>query len=170
MAVGAFTSDGGKGAIWMLSLNSTNFNVESKLKITEGLNGFSDTLTLGANPNGSEGANFGHALTRVGDLNGDGVPDLMTGANQQNEGWGYILYLNTDKTVKTYTRLNNMEGGFDFNLTAEDRFSRSISFLGDLRGDETIAVNYGAGAGAGSAGALYLLFFKPCEFLSLIHI
>ncbi len=164
MAVGAFTSDGGKGAIWILSLNSTTFNVESKLKITEGLNGFSDVLTTGANPNGSQGANFGHALCKVGDLNGDGVPDLMTGANQQNEGWGYILYLNADKTVKTYTRMNNTEGGFGFSLTAEDRFSRSISFLGDLRGDGTIAVNYGAGAGAGSAGALYLLFFKPCEF------
>lgn len=167
MAVGAFRSDGGKGAIWMLSLNSNTFNVEEKLKITEGLNGFSDTLTMGSNPNGTEGANFGHALCKVGDLNGDGVPDLMTGANQQNEGWGYILYLNADKTVKTYTRINNTSGGFDLNLTAEDRFSRSISFLGDLRGDGTIAVNYGAGAGAGSAGALYLLFLEPCDFNQL---
>lgn len=164
LAVGAFKSDGGKGAIWILSLNSTTFNVESKLKITEGINGFTDELTLGANPNGSQGANFGHALSKVGDLNGDGVPDLMTGANQQNEGWGYILYLNQDKTVKTYTRINNTEGGFGLSLTAEDRFSRSISFIGDLRGDGTIAVNYGGGAGAGSAGALYLLFLKPCEF------
>jgi len=165
MAVGAFTSEGGKGAIWMLSLNRTTFNVESKLKITEGLNGFTDALTLGSNPNGSQGANFGHALCRVGDLNGDGVPELMTGANQQNEGWGYILYLNKDKTVKTFTRLNGTEGGFDFDFVAEERFSRSISFLGDLRGDGTVAVNYGGGAGAGSAGALYLLFFKPCEFI-----
>lgn len=164
LAVGAFKSDGGKGAIWILSLDSTTFTVTSKLKITEGLNGFGDTLTTGSNPNGTTGANFGHALCKVGDLNGDGVPDLMTGANQQNEGWGYILYLNPDKTVKTYTRINNTDGGFGFTLTSEDRFSRSISFLGDLRGDGTIAVNYGAGAGAGSAGALYLLFFKPCEF------
>ena len=50
MAVGAFKSDGGKGAIWILSLDATTFNVVSKLKITEGLNGFSDTLTTGANP------------------------------------------------------------------------------------------------------------------------
>ena len=164
MAVGAFTSEGGKGAIWMLSLNSTTFNVESKLKITEGLNGFNDALTLGENPNGSQGANFGHALCKVGDLNGDGVPDLMTGANQQNEGWGYILYLNEDKTVKAFTRLNNSEGGFGFSFTDEERFSRSISFLGDLRGDGTLAVNYGGGAGAGGAGALYVLFFKPCQF------
>lgn len=165
LAVGAFFSDGGKGAIWMLSLDSTTFNVVSKLKITEGMNGFHDTLTLGSNPNGSAGANFGHALCKVGDLNGDGVPDLMTGANQQSEGWGYILYLNADKTVKTFTRLNNTEGGFAFTHIPEERFARSISFLGDLRGDGTIAVNYGGGAGAGSAGALNLLFFKPCDFI-----
>mgnify|MGYP001079221341 FL=1 len=164
MAVGAFMSDGGKGAIWILSLDSNNFNVVSKLKITEGMNGFTDTLTTGANPNGTAGANFGHALSKIGDLNGDGVPDLMTGANQQNEGWGYILYLNSDKTVKTFTRINNTDGGFDLALSNEARFSRSISFIGDLRGDETIAVNYGGRAGAGSTGTLYLLFFKPCDF------
>ncbi|MDB4768866.1 FG-GAP-like repeat-containing protein [Saprospiraceae bacterium] len=164
MAVGAFMSDGGKGAIWMLSLDSNNFNVVSKLKITEGMNGFADTLTTGSNPNGTAGANLGHALSKVGDLNGDGVPDLITGANQQNEGWGYILYLNQDKTVKTYTRINNTDGGFDLTLSNEARFSRSISFIGDLRGDGTIAVNYGGRAGAGSTGTLYLLFFKPCNF------
>jgi len=161
MAVGAFMSDGGKGAIWMLSLDSSSFNVVSKLKITEGLNGFSDTLTTGINPNGTSGASFGHALCSPGDLNGDGVGDLMTGANQQNEGWGYILYMNPDKTVKTYTRINNLDGGFGLALGTEDRFSRSISFVGDLRGDGSIAVNYGGGAGG--TGTLYLLFFKPCN-------
>lgn len=164
LAVGAFMSDGGKGAIWILSLDNTTFNVVSKLKITEGMNGFTDTLTTGANPNGTEGANFGHALCKVGDLNGDGVPDLMTGANQQNEGWGYILYLNANKTVKTFTRINNTDGGFGIVLDSLERFSRSISFIGDLRGDGTIAVNYGGGAAGSAGGTLYLLFFKPCAF------
>ena len=167
MAVGAFTSNNGKGAIWILSLNSNTFNVESKVKITEGMNGFTDALTTGDNPNGTQGANFGHALCKVGDLNGDGIDDLMTGANQQAEGWGYILYLNADKTVKSYTRINSTEGGFDLSLTTEERFSRSISYLGDIRGDGTIAINYGGGAGAGSAGALYMLFFKPCDINQL---
>jgi hypothetical protein len=162
LAVGAFMSDGGKGAIWILSLDPNNFQVVSKIKITEGLNGFTDTLTTGANPNGTDGANFGHAMARAGDLNGDGIVDLFTGANQQNEGWGYILYLNSDKTVKTYTRINNLGGGFNLTLAPEERFSRSISFVGDLRGDGSIAVNYGGGAGG--TGTLYLLFLKPCEF------
>ncbi len=162
LAVGAFMSNEGKGAIWILSLDANNYNVVSKLKITEGMNGFSDELTDSANPNGTSGASFGHSMCAAGDLNGDGVPDLITGANQQEEGSGYILYLNSDKTVKTYTRINNIDGGFDLNLESEERFSRSISFIGDLRGDGTIAVNIGGGAG--TTGILYLLFFKPCDF------
>ena len=33
-----------------------------------------------------------------------------------------------------------------------------------MRGDGTIAVNYGGRGGVGSTGTLYLLFFKPCGF------
>ncbi|MBI1268789.1 MAG: T9SS type A sorting domain-containing protein [Cryomorphaceae bacterium] len=163
LAVGAFMSDGGKGAIWILSLDSENFQVLDKVKVTEGLNGFDEELTSGVNPNGTEGANFGHALAAVGDVNGDGIPDLMTGANQQFEGWGYVLYLNTDRTVKSFVRINNVSGGFGLVLEAEERFSRSISFVGDLQGNGTMAVNYGGGAG--ESGTLYLLFFKPCDLI-----
>lgn len=166
MAVGAFMSDDGKGAIWILSLNSNTYNVVSKLKITEGLNGFNDTLVTDENPNGTFGAQFGHAMCAAGDLNGDGIIDLITGANQQDLGDGYILYFNTDKTVKTYIKIDEIEGGFNLNFDDgdEERFSRSISFVGDLRGDGSIAVNFGGGVGIGGTGSLYLLFFKPCGF------
>ncbi|MEN8927356.1 MAG: FG-GAP-like repeat-containing protein [Flavobacteriales bacterium] len=164
LAVGAFSSDSGKGAVWILSIDPTTFNVTSKLKITEGMNGFADELSDTINANGTFGAAFGHAMCAPGDLNGDGVPDLITGANQQDEGHGYILYLNSDKTVKTYTKINNTNGGFGLILAPTERFSRSISFIGDLRGDGTIAVNIGGGAGSGGSGTLYLLFLKPCDF------
>lgn len=163
MAVGAFRSDGGKGAIWILSLDSTTLDVVSKLRIAEGQGGFSATLSAATNPNGSDGAQFGHAICNAGDLNGDGIPDLMTGANQQSEG--YILYLNADKSVKTYTKITNDEGGFGLALQSTERFSRSISFAGDLRGDGTRAITYGGGAGGTAGGALYLFFFKPCDFI-----
>lgn len=167
MAVGAFLSDGGKGAIWILSLDPNNFNVVSKLKITEGLNGFNDTLVTDPNPNGTAGAQFGHAMCAAGDLNGDGIMDLFTGANQQGLGDAYILYLNADKTVKTYTKIDELEGGFnlEFDTGDQERFSRSISFVGDLRGDGTVAINVGGGVGQGGTGSLYLLFFKPCDFM-----
>ena len=161
MAVGAFMSDGGKGAIWMLSLDQTTYNVVSKLKITEGLNGFTETLDLEENPNGSFGAQFGHAMCAAGDIDGDGITDLVTGANQQNEGMGYVLYLNADKTVKSLNVISATEGGFNLALGVGDRFARSISYVGDLKGDGSIAVNFGGGVGAGGTGSLYTLFFRP---------
>ncbi|WP_405400824.1 integrin alpha [Maribacter sp. Asnod2-G09] len=159
LAVGAFMSDGGKGAIWVLSLNSTTFNVESKVKITEGTNGFTDELVTDLNPNVTFGGQFGHAMCAAGDIDGDGINELITGANQQNEGLAYVLYLNADKTVKSFTRINNTDGGFNLTLDSEERFSRSISYVGDLRGDGSIAINIGGGAGG--TGTLFTLFFRP---------
>ena len=161
MAVGAFMSDEGKGAIWMLSLDATTYNVVSKLKITEGENGFTDQLDLEENPNGTFGAQFGHAMCAAGDINGDGITDLVTGANQQNEGVGNVLYLNADKTVKSFDKISATEGDFNLALNSGDRFSRSISYVGDLKGDGSIAINFGGGVGAGGTGSLYTLFFMP---------
>lgn len=161
LAVGAFMSDGGKGAIWILSLDPTNFNVISKIKISEGLNGFTETLDVELNSNGSYGAQFGHAMCAVGDFDGDGITDLITGANQQNEGMGYVLYLNADKTVKSIKKISATEGGFDLMLGVQDRFARSISYVGDLKNDGSIAVNFGGGVGLGGTGSLYTLFFRP---------
>lgn len=161
LAVGAFMSDGGKGAIWILSLDAANYNVVSKAKITEGMNGFTDVLDLETNPNGSIGGQLGHAMCAAGDIDGDGIIDLVTGANQQSEGWGYVLYLNADKTVRSFDRINNTDGGFGLSLGPEDRFSRSISFAGDLKGDGSVAINFGGGVAQGGTGSLYTLFFRP---------
>ena len=157
----AFQSDGGTGAIWILSLDSVSFNVVSKLKIAPGLAGFDETVSSDANPNGTSGAQFGHALAAVGDLNGDGITDIVTGANQYNEGYGYILYLNANKTVKSFSRINGTEGGFNLTLEPTERFSRSISYVGDNRQDGNLSINFGGGAG--ESGAIYQLKFDACD-------
>jgi len=162
IAVGAFQSDGGTGAIWILSLDPLSFNVLSKRKIAPGLAGFNELVSTDENPNGTSGGQFGHAMAAVGDLNNDGVTDLITGANQNNEGYGYILYLNADKTVKTFTRINNLEGGFDLTLEADERFSRSISVINDDIQNGSITVNMGGGAGV--SGSIYQLEFESCGF------
>jgi len=162
IAVGAFQSDGGVGAIWILSLDPENFNVVSKAKIAPGLAGFNETIPTDENPNGTTGGQFGHAMVAAGDLNGDGITDLVTGANQLNEGYGYILYLDSDKTVKTFTRINGSEGGFDLTLEEEERFSRSISFVGDNSENGSVTINMGGGAGV--SGAVYQLQFEACDF------
>ena len=74
-------------------------------------------------------------------------------------GLYYRLDYKNNKTVKSFTRINNSEGGFNLNLSDEGRFSRSISFTGDLKGDGSTAINFGGGAG--DTGSLYTLFLKP---------
>ena len=165
VAVGAFQSDGGIGAIWILSLDTTTFNVVDKVKISSGESGFDEIIPGDENPNGTAGGQFGHAMTAVGDLNGDGVVDLFTGANQYEEGNAYILYLNADKTVKTFTRINGTEGGFNLGLDPEERFSRSIASIGDPTASGEMTINVGGGAGAGSAGTLFQLNFESCDFV-----
>lgn len=160
LAVGAFQSDSGSGSIWILSLDPETYNVVDKLKIGPGLAGFNETIPNTANTNGTQGGHFGHSMVATGDLNGDGVPDMITAANQYDKGVGYILYLNADKTVKTYTRLSDLEGGFGLLLDSEERFGRSISFVNDARGDGKITVNLGGGATG--EGAVYSLTFQAC--------
>ena len=162
VAVGAFQSNAGLGAIWILSLDSGSLNVVDKLKITSGEAGFDEVVSGAENSNGTFGGQFGHAMAAVGDLNGDGVPDLFTGANQHEEGYAYILYLNADKTVKTYTRVNNTQGGFDLELTDSGRFSRSMSSAGDFDGDGKFTVNVGGDAGGN--GGIYRLDYQKCDF------
>ncbi len=162
LAVGAFQSNGGLGSIWILSLDPATLLVVDKLEITPGEAGFDEVISTDENPNGSFGGQFGHAMAAVGDLNGDGVNDLFSGANQHEEGYAYILYLNSDKTVKTYTRINGTEGGFDLNLLAEGRFSRSLSSRIDESAAGKITIN--VGGDADGSGGIYALNYQRCEF------
>ena len=163
VAVGAFESYGGLGAIWILSLNEFSFQVQDKVKIASGEAGFDEVISADENLNGSFGGQFGHAMAAVGGLNGDGVPDLFTGANQHEEGHAYILYLNADKTVKTYTRINDTEGGFDLELPLNSRFSRSLASVIDPNDSDKIVVN--VGGDADGSGGLYSLNYQKCDFL-----
>jgi hypothetical protein len=162
LAVGAFMSENGTGAVWILSLDADTYHVVDKVKIAPGLAGFNETIANNTNSNGSTGGQFGHAMVAAGDLNGDGIADIITGANQHGAGVGYILYLNIDKTVKTYTRLTENEGGFELALGDADRFSRSMSIVDNHRLDGNLTVNMGGGVSFGGAGVIYALTFKAC--------
>ncbi len=155
IAVAAFGSDEGRGALWILRLNA-DFTVKAKQKIGQSVGGLQATL----NPDD----NFGHAVTAVGDIDGDGVPDLVTSANQSdlggdNIGEIYFLFLNSDGTVKKEIRAGATSGTVPFTLPNMGRFGRTLAVLGDLANDGTICL--ATGGGAGGTGSIYLLFLTP---------
>jgi len=62
---------------------------------------------------------FGHALAPLGDLDGNGVPDIAVGAPGENIASIYILYLQKDGSVGNYTLIRgHVKGTAPYNATA----------------------------------------------------
>jgi len=108
---------------------------------------------------------FGHAVESIGDLNGDGISDVIVSALQDDDGAFnvgaiYVLFLNSDGTVSTFQKISTIEGEFSGELEEWDYFGRSISYLGDLNSDGFIEIAVGAeydGDGGYRHGAVWIL-------------
>ena len=160
LVVGAHTDDDGasnSGSIWILFLNADG-TVKLHQKISNASGGFSGSL-------GTE-AYFGHSLTSFKDLDGDCVADLAVGSYKDsvsgfNRGAVWILFLNTDGTVKAHRKISGGEGGFTGQLDDEDQFGISVASLGDLNGDAVPDLAVGAAPdddGGADRGAVWILF------------
>lgn len=81
---------------------------------------------------------FGLSLINVGDINGDGIDDIASGAPQVDDGYYnsgaiFILFLDKDANISEYTKISATQGGIT-GLTS-NAFMSSSSYLGDINGD-----------------------------------
>jgi hypothetical protein len=136
IAVGAPQDDDGdgedKGAVWILFLNDDG-TVKGQQKISGSEGGLPAVL--------NEDDLFGWAVAALGDLDGDGIPDLGVGAPLDDDGGGddqgaiYQIALNADGTVKELQKISASQGGFTGELDDGDTFGTSLSTAGDLDDD-----------------------------------
>ena len=160
LAVGAIGHGGDRrGAVWLLFLN-TDGTVKSHQKISDTQGAFTGTL--------DDFDWFGISVASLGDLDGDGVGDLAVGAIFDDDGGTdrgavWVLFLNTDGTVKSHQKISDTEGGFTGSLDDDDAFGSSVASLGDLDRDGVGDLAVGAPAdddGGRNRGAVWVLFLN----------
>jgi hypothetical protein len=163
LAVGAFRdSDGARhaGAVWLLFLNRDG-TVRAHTKISAAAGGFTGRLR--------ERDLFGSGVALAGDLDGDGVPDLIVGARRTDDGGTdrgavWLLFMNADGTVKDHRRISQTAGGFRGRLHDDDQFGYTVAAAGDLNGNGVPELAAGAifddGPGK-NRGAVWILFLNP---------
>lgn len=109
---------------------------------------------------------FGVAVDSIGDLNNDGIVDIIVGAHKDDDGGTdrgavYILFLNSDGSVNHSQKISDTEGNFLGVLDDGDVFGSSVSSLGDLNGDGITDIAVGAQYDNDAGywrGAFYILF------------
>jgi len=167
LAVGAFRDHNGtlvdgsnadRGAVHIIFMNT-----DGTVKSTEEIN---DTTTNG--PVLADNDYFGVSVANIGDLDGDGVNDLVVGAHQDdaggsNRGAVHIIFMNIDGSVKSTKEINQTTTNDLDSLLDNDNFGASVANIGDLDGNGVIDLAVGAWLedGSGSAtdvGVVHILF------------
>jgi len=139
LAVGAITENSNRGSVYILYMN-TDGTIKSSAKIQSGTTNF---------PTLSTNSFFGAAVERVGDINGDGILDIAVGApgladGGTNRGGFFIIYLNTNGSVKKFDKISDNTGNFNGFLSNGDNFGNSITNVGDWNGDGKLDLLVGA--------------------------
>ncbi|MGD8925410.1 MAG: integrin alpha [Thioalkalispiraceae bacterium] len=162
LAVGVpFDDDGGTdfGAVWILFLDSSGA-VTFRQKISFEQGGFAGDLFTNDR--------FGSSITAVGDLDSDGIADLAIGVPGDDDGGTdrgavWLLYMNSNGTVKDEVKISQTAGEFDGTLNNGDGFGNAVANLGDYNNDGVPELGVGAKLnddGGPDRGAFWVLFLK----------
>lgn len=145
------------GGLWILFMNRDG-TVKAHSKITRSISG------LPLDP----GDEFGRTVRELGDWNLDGIPDVMVGADKDDDngtdkGAFYLLFLNRDGSVQEWKKISEISGGFRGDLDPNDLWGRGLRVLGDLDLDGVPEIGVGApwdDDGGSNRGAYWILFMR----------
>lgn len=138
--VGAPGADGGNGAAYIYGGGPRSLDVTY-------------TILTG------EGGEFGSSVAAAGDVNGDGVPDLIIGAPNYSGGYGRVYLFYGGSSL-----WSTPAAEADVILTSDDLFQRfgvSVSTAGDVNGDGFADVIVGSSTWNETIGRAYIFYGGP---------
>jgi VCBS repeat-containing protein len=163
LIISAHLADSSKGTSYVVFGKSGDTNAVDLSNL--GTGGFLITGATG-------GDQSGKTVSSAGDVNGDGLADLIVGArsadpNGSASGTSYVVFGKADTTTVSLGDLETNTGshGFAINgIAASDNLGQGVSSAGDVNGDGLDDLIVGAnGVDVGSiatAGASYVVFGK----------
>jgi len=115
-------------AVWILFMNS-NWTVQSHQKISDTEWWFYWWL--------SNSDYFWYSIANIWDIDWDWIIDLIVWTPWVNDSWwdkwaAWILFLNSDWTVKSHQEISNSVWNFWWNLNSKDHFWSSLAWIWDL--------------------------------------
>ena len=173
LLVGSAYADG-NGAAYVLLGHTGSFPNPMDLSSLSGSNGF---IIKGA----ADGNRFGGSLSDVGDVNGDGIDDIIVGArratpNQNREGSSYVIFgkMGSFANPLDVSVLDGSDGFVVNGIESYDRSGKAVSSAGDINGDGfadvIIGAEYAAPSGDIANGFSYVIFGKNNGFNSVIDL
>lgn len=162
LIVSAPNASGIRGETYVVFGTSTGFASSLNVSALNGNNGFRLVGVIGSDF-------AGQAVSAAGDINGDGIDDLVIGAQEadpnsiSNSGATYVIFGNSTGFASSL-ELSSLDGDNGFRIAGvatQDRSGVSLSAVGDVNGDGLADLIIGASYGDGSntnSGTAYVVF------------
>ncbi len=142
-APGASLNGNESGQSYVVFGSQGGFDAQFNLSTLNGTNGFAiNGIGINANVYDFSGDSSGGSVSSAGDINGDGIDDLIIGAsladpNRFNSGQSYVVF-GSQGGFSAQLNLSTLNGtnGFAINGVNGGEYSgRSVSSAGDINGD-----------------------------------
>jgi hypothetical protein len=152
------------GATYVLFGMASGFAATLELSDIDGNNGF----RIDGSP---DGFRAGHSVASAGDVNADGIADLIVGSAANTTCTAYVVF-GTDGGFAAELNLADLDGTDGFKITGTDSFTgEAVASAGDVNGDGFDDMLVGALATSPNgvnSGTTYVLFGKASGFAATV--